>query len=59
MNKKKAGELLGKFWSEMPESVMLDESIYMIDYFIEWLDKEGFEIAPKEFAGTKSSEVDK
>ena len=56
MNKEEAGELLGKFWSEMPESSMLDESIYMIDYFIEFLYKEGLEIAPIEFVST---EVDK
>lgn len=56
MNKKKAGELLGKFWKEMPESVMLDESIYMIDFFIEFLYKEGYEICPREFV---SNVVDK
>ena len=59
MNKDKAGELLGKFWQEMPESVMLDESIYMIDFFIEFLYREGFEICPREFRGVRSNVVDK
>ena len=56
MNRKKANELLGKFWTDMPESEMLDESIYMLDYFITWLWEKGYEICPREFV---SNEVDK
>ena len=41
MNKDKAGELLGKFWEKHPELVKLDENIYFIDTFIEWLYDEG------------------
>lgn len=56
MNKKKAGELLGKFWEWCPDSEIVDESIYMIDTFMEWLYNEGYEICPREFV---SNEVDK
>jgi hypothetical protein len=56
MNKKKANELLGKFWEECPDSEVIDESIYTLDYFITWLWDEGFEICPREFV---SNEVDK
>jgi len=51
MNKKKAGELLGKFWEWCPDSEIVDESIYMIDTFIGWLWEEGYEICPREFRG--------
>jgi len=47
MNKKKAGELLGKFWDDFRYYDELGEAIYFIDFFIEWLWEEGFEIAPK------------
>ena len=56
MNKKKAGELLGKFWSGLPEFTELDESIYLIDLFIEYIYGEGYEVAPIEFV---SNGVDK
>ena len=47
MNKEKAGELLGKFWDDFRYHDELGEAIYFIDYFIEWLWEEGFEIARK------------
>lgn len=53
MNRKEANELLGRFWEEMPDSEVIDESIYMLDMFIEWLWEKGYEICPK------SSRVDK
>ena len=59
MNKEEAGELLGKFWSEMPENADLDESIYLIDLFIKFLYKEGLEIVPIEFVDTESNVIDK
>ena len=48
----KAEELLGRFREAHPELVGLDENIYFIDTFIEWLYDEGFIIA------TKSNVVD-
>ena len=56
MNKEKAGELLGRFWQAYPHADDLDDLIYWIDLFIEYLYDEGFEIAPIEFL---SNEVDK
>ena len=56
MNRKEANKLLGKFWEEMPDSECVDESIYMLDMFLEWLWEEGFEICPREFV---SNGVDK
>ena len=56
MKKDEAGKLLGKFWEEMPDSKLINDSIYMTDMFIEWLWDEGFEICPREFV---SNEVDK
>ena len=53
MNRKEANLLMGRFWSGLPVSVMLDESIYMIDFFIEWLWKEGYEITMREFDGVR------
>lgn len=55
MNKDKAGELLGKFW-KCHKIDDLDESIYYIDLFIEYLYSEGYEVSLKEFM---SNEVDK
>jgi len=53
MTKKEAGKLLGKFWQDMPDSEVIDESIYILDYFIEWLWEEGYEICPREFVANK------
>jgi len=53
MKRKEANKLLGEFWEAMPDSEVIDESIYMLDYFIEWLWEEGYEICPK------SNRVDK
>ena len=47
MNRKEANKLLGKFWEAMPDSEVIDESIYMLDMFIEWLWEVGYEICPK------------
>jgi len=53
LTKKEAGKLLGKFWQDMPDSEVIDESIYILDYFIEWLWEEGYEICPREFVANK------
>ena len=47
MNRKEANKLLGKFWEWCPDSEIVDESIYMIDTFIDWLYDEKFVIARK------------
>lgn len=54
MNKDKAGELLGRFWK--CHDLGIDDDIYFIDLFIEYLYNEGFEICPREFV---SNEVDR
>jgi hypothetical protein len=59
MRRKEAIKLLGEFWEAMPDSEVIDESIYMLDMFIEWLWEVGYEICPREFVGIKSNEVDK
>jgi len=59
MKRKEAIKLLGEFWEAMPNSEVIDESIYMLDMFIEWLWEEGYEICPREFRGAKSNVVDK
>ena len=56
MNKKEAGKLLGKFWRAYPGADDLDDLIYWIDLWIEFLYSEGYEIGLKEFV---SNEVDK
>ena len=49
MNRKETNKLLGKFWEAMPDSKLINDSIYMTDLFIVWLWDEGFEICPREF----------
>jgi len=49
MKRKEANELLGEFWEAMPDSETVDESIYMLDMFIEYLYSEGYEINLREF----------
>ena len=47
MRRNEANKLLGKFWEWCPDSEIVDESIYMIDTFIDWLYDEKFVIARK------------
>ena len=58
MRRKEAIKLLGRFWEAMPDSEVIDESIYMLDMFIEWLWEVGYEICPREFRGVKSNGID-
>ena len=53
MKRKEANKLLGKFWEAMPDSEKMEDTYYMLDYFITWLWEVGYEICPREFRANK------